>query len=432
MTSHVAESPTNLRFQCVQLMLQMQRHSGSLSRLLPEAQQRVAVSEQAQMQAWAFGWCRWSHELTALIDPLLAKPMKAKDLDVYLLLQLGVFQLRHTPTKAHAAVDETVKVVKRLKKPWARGVVNAVLRNYQRQQESLQNALQSSALHSHPDWLFELLQRDWPDSWSQICAANNEQAPMCLRVNQRHGGTEHYQQRLQEADLTAKTLSELPQALLLDAPVPVHALPGFANGDVSVQDAAAQFACQLLQKHVPSGGRLLDACAAPGGKTAHAAESGWFNAVTAIDSDEARLSSVRDTVSRLQLDGHVQLLHADASELDSWWDKLAYDAVLLDAPCSGTGVIRRHPDIKLLRRQSDISALVHTQRKLLDALWKTVCAQGVLLYATCSVLKDENERQIAAFIKRTNDAELVSDPWQILPGEQSRDGFFYAVLRKQE
>ena len=428
----LTESPTNLRYQCLQLMVQMQRKGGSLSRLLPEAMLRVAPTEQAQLQAWTYGWCRWSHELGALIDPLLSKPMKAKDLDVYLLLQLGVFQLRHTPTQAHAAVDETVKVVKRLKKPWARGVINGVLRNYQRQTESLQSALNDndSGLHSHPPWLLARLQRDWPEKWQQICAANNTQAPMCLRVNQRIGTAEQYQQRLSDVNVSSQTLDALPQALLLDAPVPVDKLPGFAQGDVSVQDAAAQIACHLLCQHVPQGGRLLDACAAPGGKSAHAAESGWFSHITALDSDDVRLESVAQTLSRLNLANLFTLTHADASALSQWWDNTAFDAVLLDAPCSGTGVIRRHPDIKLLRRESDIANLVGVQHRLLDALWQTVAAQGVLVYATCSVLKDENENQVEAFLSRTSDARLLDKPWQIFPGEESKDGFFYAAMRK--
>ena len=426
----VGESATNLRFQCLQLMLQMQRHGGSLTRLLPDAQTRVAPTEQAQLQAWSFGWSRWSHELAALLDPLLDKPFKTKDLDVYLLLQLGVFQLRHTPTAAHAAVDETVKVVKRLKKPWARGLVNAVLRNYQRQIETLEQTLPDSALYSHPQWLLSRFRTDWPEQWEAICTANNVQAPMCLRVNRRHGSVGNYQKRLSDAGIISTTLSQAPDALVLQSPLPVNSLPGFEQGDVSVQDAAAQLAGVWLTRHACAGGRLLDACAAPGGKTAHAAETGQFAHITAIDHDEQRLSSVSGTLQRVGLSDAVTLVHADASSIDKWWDATAFDAVLLDAPCSGTGVIRRHPDIKLLRRETDIANLVETQRRLLDALWNTLDVNGILLYATCSILKEENEQQVEAFLERTGNARLLEAPRQIFPGEQSMDGFFYAAIHK--
>lgn len=430
MPATVAESATNLRYQCLQVMLRMQRDGGSLSRLLPQAQDLVAESEQAQLQAWSFGWCRWAQEIAALVDQLLDKPLKAKDLDVYLLMQLGVFQLRHTRTASYAAVDETVKVVKRLKKPWARGLINAVLRNYQRQLDSLETKLAPDDALSHPPWLLDRLRHDWPSQWETICHANNIQAPMSLRVNRRRSDAMAYQQQLAEAAMPSSILEEVPDALILESPVPVTRLPGFSDGVVSVQDAAAQIAARLLCEHVVVGGRLLDACAAPGGKTAHAAESGHFSHIVAIDSDSQRLSSVTDTLQRLNLHDIVTISHADASQLDDWWDGKSFRAVLLDAPCSGTGVIRRHPDIKLLRRDSDIASLVSKQTELLDALWKTVEPSGVLLYATCSVLKDENERQIDAFLSRTDNASLLAPPLQIFPGANTMDGFFYAVLGK--
>ena len=430
MATVIGESATNLRFQCLQVMLQLQRNGGSLTRLLPEAQQRVASNEQAQLQAWSFGWCRWAHELIALVDPLLGKPLKAKDLDVYLLMQLGVFQLRHTPVVDHAAVDETVKVVKRLKKPWARGLVNAVLRNYQRQRDTLESTLGQSGVHSHPDWLLQKFQSDWPMQWEAVCNDNNQQAPMCLRVNRLRSNVHDYQARLLDAGLASTAHAQACSAVILDTPLPVTMIPGFDTGDVSVQDAAAQLACEHLARFCPDGGRLLDACAAPGGKTAHAAESGVFSHITAIDHDDKRLSSVTSTLQRLNLESIVGVLHADAAEIDTWWDNRPFDAILLDAPCSGTGVIRRHPDIKLLRRASDIANLVATQRRLLDSLWQTLAVDGVLLYATCSILKEENEHQLGAFLQRNPDAILVGEQRQILPGEQGMDGFFYAAVRK--
>ncbi|ASJ71465.1 16S rRNA (cytosine(967)-C(5))-methyltransferase RsmB [Granulosicoccus antarcticus] len=421
----------SLRLACVQLMQQLQTGGGSLTRLLPTAQARVVEREQAQLQAWSYGFARFSGELAGIVDQLLDKPLKKKDLDVYLLLQLGIFQLRHTPTSAHAAVDETVKVSKHLKKPWARGLVNAVLRNYQRRAEELESALLESQRLSHPDWLLKRLQEDWPDQWRHICEQNNQQAPMTLRVNSRRGSTEDYQQRLLAVECPAASVPEAQQALCLEKPASVQQLPGFDAGDVSVQDAAAQLAAGYLSRFSAPGGRLLDACSAPGGKTAHALELDHFSAVVALDQDALRLQRVADTLTRLGLAERAQLHAVDAGELEQWWDGEAFDAVLLDAPCSGTGVIRRHPDIKLLRRDSDIEVLVALQAQLLDQLWRTLKPGGFFLYATCSTLKAENEQQVEAFLARTDDAVLLADTRQIFPGDNGMDGFFYAPIGKR-
>lgn len=428
-TRHSPTAAGDLRFLCVQLMRQLQTRGGSLTSLLPEAQGRLLPEDRAQLQAWVYGFSRFSYELQGIVDQLLDKPLKAKDLDVYLLMQLGVYQLRHTPTAAHAAVDETVKVVKRLKKPWARGLVNAVLRHYQRQQAELEAGLSESQRCNHPDWLLTRLKADWPESWQAICEQNNSQAPMTLRVSSCHGSVDQYRQRLTSKGLAATTVVDAEQALQLEVPVAVFQLPGFNEGHISVQDAAAQLSATYLQAHSKTGGRLLDACAAPGGKTAHALETGHFDSVLALDQDAERLASVSQNLDRLRL--RAELKVADAAALDQWWDGEAFDAVLLDAPCSGTGVIRRHPDIKLLRRDSDIDTLVNTQASLLDALWKTVAADGLLLYVTCSVLKAENEHQLNAFLTRTAHADLIGSARQILPGEAGMDGFFYAAISKR-
>lgn len=420
-----------LRLACVQLMQQLLDGGGSLTRLLPLAQARVAERDQAQLQAWAYGFARFSGELAGIVDQLLDKPLKRKDMDVYLLMQLGVFQLRHTPVSAHAAVDETVKVVKQLKKPWARGLINAVLRNYQRREEELLSRLSDAQRVSHPDWLLSRLKKDWAERWSTVCEQNNRQGPMTLRVNHRSASTEDYQQRLLAAGIPSHEVPEAPSALQLENPVPVAQLPGFEAGQVSVQDAAAQLAAGYLARFAPAGGRLLDACSAPGGKTAHALEQGAFSEVVALDQDASRLERVAETLKRLGLADGCRVQAVDASDLSSWWDELPFDAVLLDAPCSGTGVIRRHPDIKLLRRDSDIQTLVTVQASLLDNLWMTVKPGGLLLYATCSILKCENEEQLAAFLARTPDAVDCGESRQILPGEQGMDGFFYAPIRKQ-
>lgn len=429
--SAASGGPVSLRLACLQLMQQLLSGGGSLTRLLPEYQARVVEREQAQLQAWSYGFARFSGELSGIVDQLLDKPLKKKDLDVYLLMQLGVFQLRHTPTSAHAAVDETVKVIKQLKKPWARGLVNAVLRNYQRRAEELESRLLESQRLSHPDWLLSRLQADWPEQWRDICLQNNQQAPMTLRVNRLRGSTEHYQQRLQNLNFPASVVPGAPEALCLEKPVGVHQLPGFDAGDVSVQDAAAQLAAGYLIRFAAPGGRLLDACAAPGGKTAHALETGHFSQVVALDQDAQRLQRVADTLTRLDLAEHARLQAVDAVELEQWWDGVPFDAVLLDAPCSGSGVIRRHPDIKLLRRDSDMAVLVALQALLLDRLWQTVKPGGFFLYATCSIFKAENEQQVQAFLSRTEDAVLVAGTRQILPGENGMDGFFHAPIGKR-
>ncbi len=425
-----AQSTENIRLVCLQLMLELQTRGGSLTRLLPSAQERVAETDRAQLQAWSYGFARYSNELEGLVNQLISKPLKKKDLDIYLLLQLGVYQLRHTSTAEHAAVDESVKLVKRLKKPWAKGLVNAVLRNYQRRVEELEENLNDSQKHNHPQWLLERFRADWPRQWQSICAANNEQGPMTLRVNAQRHSTQEYKALLDEQGMLSNVIDGVPEALQLAKAVPVQQLPGFKDGDVSIQDAAAQQCAQKLMKFAPSGGRLLDACAAPGGKTAHILELQYFSEVMAIDQDAERLERVQETLDRLSLNKAVTLKATDASDLDSWWDGKAFDAILLDAPCSGTGVIRRHPDIKLLRRPTDIPVLMSVQARLLDELWRTLNVGGVLLYATCSILKRENEEQVLAFLDRTPDATQAAECQQLLPGENGMDGFFYAPLIK--
>lgn len=424
------QSTENIRLVCLQLLLELQTRGGSLTRLLPSAQERVAENDRSQLQAWSYGFARYSNELEGLVNQLINKPLKKKDLDVYLLLQLGVYQLRHTSTAEHAAVDESVKLVKRLKKPWAKGLVNAVLRNYQRRVEELEENLNDSQKHNHPQWLLERFRADWPQQWQSICAANNEQGPMTLRVNAQRHSTQEYKALLDEQGMQSNVIDDVPQALQLAKAVPVQHLPGFTNGEVSIQDAAAQRCAQKLMKFAPSGGRLLDACAAPGGKTAHLLELQYFSEVMALDQDAERLERVQETLDRLSLNKAVTLKATDASDLDSWWDGKAFDAILLDAPCSGTGVIRRHPDIKLLRRPTDIPVLMSVQARLLDELWRTLNVGGVLLYATCSILKRENEEQVLAFLDRTPDAKQAADFQQLLPGENGMDGFFYAPLIK--
>jgi len=429
----------DVRVAAVNVMLDMQSGGGSLTRLLPVAQQQVADADKALLQALCFGMARWSGRLSGLVDGLLAKPLKRKDADIYMLMQLGVFQLAYTRVAPHAAVDTTVAAVKHFKKPWAKGLVNAVLRNFQRREPSLVELLDEPASVSHPAWLLSRFKNDWPDDWQRIVEQGNLQAPMTLRVNQQQTSTADYLQQLNAHTINASTINGLDSAVTLERPASVYSLPHFDDGFVSVQDGAAQIAAQLLGRG--KGLRLLDACCAPGGKTAHALEHGQWAQVVALDHDTDRLTRVSDTLKRLKFNDRFELCCADATDTKSWWDGTNFDAILLDAPCSGSGVIRRHPDIKLLRRENDIENLVAVQRKLLNATWQTLASGGHLLYATCSVLKDENERQISWFLEQTNDASEVEidlpfgtlqsvGRLQILPGEQGMDGFFYALLVK--
>jgi len=421
----------SLRVACVRLYQQLLTGGGSLSRLLPVTLETVDQSERAQLHAWAHDFARWHDEAAGIVDQLLDKPLKAKDLDVTLLLRLGVYQLRHGNIAAHAAVNETVKVTKQLGKPWARGLVNAVLRGYQRREDELVNNLSVAASVSHPDWLLSRLQSDWPDNWQSLVRENNTQGPMTLRVNTQRMSVDDYLALLTTRGMPATKHADAPDALTLDSAVNVDKLPGFHQGDVSVQDAAAQLAINYLRSHTEKGGRLLDACAAPGGKTAHALESGWFAEVVALDQDAVRLERVAETVKRLQInEKSLELKAADAGQLDTWWNETPFDTILLDAPCTGSGVIRRHPDIKLLRRDDDVTALADRQSTLLDALWQTLKPGGLLVYATCSVLKQENRDQVQGFLARTADASLCDDMREIFPGEHGMDGFFYACLKR--
>jgi 16S rRNA (cytosine967-C5)-methyltransferase len=387
-----------------------------------------------------YGVLRHVFSLSALTDLLLSKPLKAKDADVRCLIMVGLYQLIHLRVPDHAAINETVAATRELKKPWAKGLINALLRRYQRESESLLHKLTDDQRYEHPAWLLERLQTDWPQQWQDIIAANNARAPMTLRVNRAQGDRDAYLADLKAVDIDAEPIEDANEALQLVSPVPVEVLPGFAEGRVSVQDGAAQLAAGLLAAE--PGQRILDACAAPGGKTAHILEGiaaqGGEAELLAIDNDERRMARVGETLDRLELS--AELCVADAADIETWFEGEAFDRILLDAPCSATGVIRRHPDIKWLRRESDIDALVATQARLLDRLWSVLEPGGRLVYATCSVLRAENVAQMEAFLSRQADAKErpIAAHWgheqtigrQILPGEADKDGFYYAVLEK--
>ncbi len=381
---------------------------------------------------------RYYPRLSYLAAQLLNKPLKRKDLDVQQLILIGLYQLIYLKVPAHAAVAETVAATRLLGKDWAAGLVNALLRGFQRGAEQLlaQADADPVARYAHPQWWLTQLQNDWPAHWQDILDANNQRPPMTLRVNAQRGSRDDYAAQLLSVGIIAHPLPQAPQALTLGKPVDVAKLPGFSEGAVSVQDAAAQLAAPLLD--LAPGLRVLDACAAPGGKTAHLLESEPHLHVQALDSDAQRLTRVQETMERLQLT--ADLRHGDAARPQDWWDRQPFERILLDAPCSGSGVIRRHPDIKLLRTAQDIATLAQQQQCLLDALWPLLAQGGILLYATCSVLMAENQHNLARFLAAHSDAreQPIAADWghiqtpgrQLLPGENGMDGFYYARLMK--
>lgn len=396
-----------------------------------------SAQDKALVQAICYGVCRYYHRLDFILNALIDKPLKATEAKALLLV--GLYQLAYMRVKPHAAVSETVHAARNVS--WAKALVNGVLRNYIRKQAEFEQAADKdkTAALSHPDWLINALEYDWPEHAQDIMAENNHAPPMTLRINQTKICREDYLQGLHQQGLSAQTLNFCPSAIILEKPVPVENLPGFAEGWFSVQDAAAQLAATLLE--VLPGQTVLDTCAAPGGKTSHILElQPRLQTLVAVDNDEGRMRRVKENLTRLGQE--ATLIIGDATQPGQWWDGKPFDRILLDAPCSATGVIRRHPDIKLLRRAEDIETLAILQSKILNALWPLLAPGGLLLYATCSVLKQENELQIKNFLTTHQDAKelpLENCQWgircvhgrQILTGESSMDGFYYARIVKQ-
>ena len=386
------------------------------------------------------GVLRWRWQLEFFIAQLLKKPLKKKDIDVQLILLMALYELHQCRTPDYAVINDAVELVRHSGKKWAAGLVNAVLRNFTREQDKLVASIKDGvARYSHPAWLLEKTKSDWPQRWQQILEANNQRPAFWLRVNQLQYPVEQYQKMLAGEGLEAVTVAFAGAALKLQHGVDVRALPGFAEGALSVQDAGAQLAAELLE--VSAGDRVLDLCAAPGGKTCHLLERHpAIESLCAVELEEPRMARVRENLQRLKLESRAELIVADARDIKHWWSGEKFDRILIDAPCSASGVIRRHPDIKTLRRESDIAPLVKLQSEILAAAWQTLAAGGELLYVTCSVFKDENQNQMQDFLSRTDDAsELKIDAdWgeacthgrQLFAGEQDADGFYYCRLKK--
>ncbi|MGV3344553.1 16S rRNA (cytosine(967)-C(5))-methyltransferase RsmB [Enterobacteriaceae bacterium LUAb1] len=423
----------NLRSLAAQTIERVIEQGQSLSAVLPVAQKRLSDKDAALLQTICFGVVRQLPQMEWLINKLMERPMTGKQRILHFLIMVGLYQLIATRIPAHAALAETVEGAVSLKRPGFKGLINGVLRQFQREQENLLNSIPTDIATQHPKWLLSRLQNAWPQQWQHIVAANNQHPPFWLRVNRQHHSRDTWLKILQSCGKDATPHPDCPDALCMTEPCPVNQLPGFSDGWVTVQDISAQRCVVLLEPQ--DGETILDLCAAPGGKTTHILEAASKATVIAVDIDAQRLARVTENLQRLHMQAEVKL--GDGRYPEQWADKKPFDRILLDAPCSATGVIRRHPDIKWLRRDSDITELVALQREILTAAWPLLRPGGTLLYATCSVMPEENYQQIAAFLEQHADAELVGTGsrqqpgLQVFPESSGGDGFYYAKLVKR-
>jgi 16S rRNA (cytosine967-C5)-methyltransferase len=430
----------NTRLIAVQTLKDVLVNGRSLTESLKSQSSLSNSDDSAFIQVLTYGVTRWYERLQYYLSVLLQHPLKPKDKDIEILLLIGLYQLSYSTKPPHACVNETVAVTRLLKKPWASSLVNGVLRNYLRQAARLNQEadLDPCTRYSLPNWLLARLQRDCGTDFDYVAAALTGQGPMTLRINSLKQTPDQFLEKLEKAGIAATVHSELDTAVTLNRPCDVTDIPNFAEGSCSVQDAAAQWCAHFLD--LSPGLRLLDACCAPGGKSAACLEKEpQLGLVSAVDIDGKRQSRTHATLQRLGL--NAQVITADASSPADWWSGDPYDRILIDAPCSATGVIRRHPDVKILRREADIDALNRIQSRLLDTLWYLLKPDGLLLYATCSMLGAENEEVIRGFLASCKDAEHIPLPatngtvrrcfgLQFLPQSGGHDGFYYALLRK--
>lgn len=428
---------TNPRSIAVQVIQQVVDQGRSLDEIINSGWYRSLSLEKRDLglcRELVFGFCRWYFALSTLLASRLQKPLRARDRDIEIILILGLYQLLVMNTEPHAAVNESVKLALAQNKPWARGLVNALLRGVIRDQVVLDKGAPAQA---YPDWIMARIRRDWGERAEDVLVQGNNRPPMTLRVDSRQVAIDKAIAALHSAGIEASEHSVVATAIELASPCEVVQLPGFERGVLSVQDAAAQIAASLLD--CKSGAHVLDACAAPGGKTIHLLQQYENIKLDALDSSEARLDRLRQNLQRI--DKSARILVGDAARPETWFDGDNYDCILADLPCSASGVMRRHPDIKLLRRESDIMPLLAQQRKIMDALWRLLKPGGKMLYSTCSIFKDENEVQIVKFLERHPDCTEIaieSVEWgiarprgrQILTGSDNMDGFYYGLLTK--
>ncbi|MEP0072743.1 MAG: 16S rRNA (cytosine(967)-C(5))-methyltransferase RsmB [Marinomonas sp.] len=429
----------------IEIIANILLQQGSLSTQLARHQTSVASEHIPLLKELCFGVCRQYPKLNSIALSLLSHPFEEKDTDLYATLLLGLYQLSYMNTPDHAAVNESVEACRILKKDWATKLMNAVLRRYQREGDEITENLESmpSVEYNHPKWLVKRFNKYWPDHLEQIIEASNTHPPMCIRVNESSVSRETYQAQLLELGIKSDTGIFSPSALYLRKAVKVTELPNFEEGFSSVQDEAAQLSAHILSPE--SGQKVLDACAAPGGKTGHLLEKSTDIELTAVELEPWRMEKIESNLERLGHSAH--LICADAGDLDAWWDGEQFDKILLDVPCSATGVIRRNPDIKINRKPADITELVEIQKEIISQVWKTLKPNGFMLYATCSLMPEENEQQVHQFLEEHHDAKEVSLntlnqgfelEWgipvshgrQLFPSLEGHDGFYYCLLQK--
>ncbi|BCD99681.1 16S rRNA (cytosine(967)-C(5))-methyltransferase RsmB [Marinagarivorans cellulosilyticus] len=438
----IAKKPMDTRIAAAKVLAAVLRKGQSLTAALNQYSPEVVERDQGLLQELCFGVARYAPRYEIVAQHLLSTPIKAKEAEITALLYLGFYQLEHTRIPDHAAINSVVEATKALKKNWATGLLNGVLRRFNRERvEPAESAApapyskEDQYIYAHPQWLINMLRKAWPESWPAILTGNNQHPPLTLRINQQHINRADYAAQF---DLPHHLNAHSQQALTLTKAADVTSFPGYNEGWFAVQDEAAQLCANLLD--LAPAQRVLDACCAPGGKTCHILEHQPALAeLVALDVDGQRMERVGQNLARLGL--HATLKVADAGDTSAWWDGTQFDRILLDAPCSATGVIRRHPDIKLLRRADDIAKLAELQQQLLAALWPTLAPGGRLLYATCSVLPRENEKSVQKFLAATPDAQHISITdvaWgaerpvgrQLFPQENGHDGFYYCILSK--
>ncbi|MFK2878139.1 16S rRNA (cytosine(967)-C(5))-methyltransferase RsmB [Rhodanobacter hydrolyticus] len=430
---------TDTRALAAKSLADIALHGASLREAMDRHAQKLPdPRDRALLMALVSDGARWWPRFDAALDRLLERPLRSKEPAVHALLVLGLVQLEVLELADYAAVAATVEAVRALKRPQLAGLVNAVLRRWQRERVTHLAALgaKPETRHAHPRWLAEAIARDWPAQADAIMAADNREPPLMLRANRRRSDRDSLIERLRLDGQAAEPHAWLTDAVVLPHSTDVTRLPGFAEGLFAVQDGAAQIAADLAD--VRDGQRVLDACAAPGGKACHLLERANV-ALTALEFEPKRTERIRENLTRLHLQARV--IVGDAGQPSAWWDGQAFDRILIDAPCSATGVLRRRPDVRLHRRADDISALAAQQRRILEALWPLLAPGGRLLYITCSLLRAENEAVVAPFLAMHADAHAVqftlpagqaaAEGWQILPGDGDLDGMYYAVLEKR-
>jgi 16S rRNA (cytosine967-C5)-methyltransferase len=429
-----------VRLAATQIVTQLLLGKGSLSSLMGPAQIQVADQDKSLLQELCFGVCRYHPQLQIYLELLIDKPLRNKDTDIQALILLGLYQLIHTRIPDHAAIGASVEVTRSLKKEWASKLVNGVLRQFQRDKESLAKIATEKKIFqsNHPEWLDGMFSKYWPQQWPDIIQASQSHPPFCLRINTNKISRDEYIALLAELNIHALPTSFSPYGIRLKNPCNPNTLPLFAEGLISVQDESAQLSADLL--NLQPGLRVLDACCAPGGKTGHLLELQPDLQVTALELEERRLQRVRENLQRLNL--RADIICGDATKPEVWWDGKLFDRILIDAPCSATGIIRRHPDIKILRKPDDITKLADIQLKMLQNLWPLLKPNGILLYATCSIIPKENAKIIEQFLKQQTDAfeDKIIAGWgleqtcgrQLLPQVEGHDGFYYARLIKTD